>query len=197
MHVSQLNPAEMTTEALLAELDGFKTLAAEVVERLALILKVLRARRQPHPLFHDRILRFWEHLADQTLSPEAAVLLANQNTIRAILPLPRQDQVEIARGRDIPVAEADGLGAINVVQMPINRMDGPTLRRVFGPDGIRSVAQQADCLAADGRVQRFGMITVIEAEQLLKIGNQKIRPEDLRGPLAVLGYSLDLTRRAG
>ena len=39
-------------------------------------------------------------------------------------------------------------------------------------------------------------ITVLRDEHLLKIGHQKIRPEDLRGPLAALGYRMALTRSA-
>lgn len=192
--ISQTDPDAMSTEELLAEIDGFKVLAVEVVERLAFVLKTLRKRRQPHAYFNDRILRFWESIANQTLSAEAAILLANRNTINAVLPLSRQEQIEIAKGREIAIANRLDDGDIKIEHMPINRMDRPTLARVFGPTGIRSIEEQARILREAGRVQKIGLVTVLKDEHCLKIGTRKIRPEDLRGPLAALGYRLTLAR---
>lgn len=193
-HISPNDPAQMSTEELLAEMNGFRVLAVEVVERLSRVMKVLRDRRQPHAFFHDRILRFWANIANQTLSAEAAILLGNSQTIQAVLPLPIKDQVEIAKGREIAVAEINGLGDVRLEHMPINRMDGPTLHRVFGPEGIRSINEQTEILRKREKLQRIGVVTVLGDEQVLKIGNQKIKPEDLRGPLLALGYRLELAR---
>lgn len=192
--VSQTDPAEMTAEALLAEIDGFKFLAVDVVERLSLIMSELRRRRLPHPFFKDRILSFWQSISDQTLAAEAAIILANRNMIKAVIPLPRSEQIEVANGREIPVATITPDGHIKSDYIPIHRMDPATLSRAFGPGGIRTVQEQAEIIRAEGRVERIGAITVLRDEQVLKIGNQKIRPEDLRGPLRSLGYKVELDR---
>lgn len=193
-HISQTNPSTMATEDLLAEISGFKALAVEVVERLALILKELRSRRQPHPFFYDRIMCFWQSIEDGSLDAEAAVLLANRHTIKAILPLPKAEQREIARGKEVAVAIRQSDGSIVRENMPIMRMDQPKLSLVFGAEKVRSFSEQADILRHSGNVERIGMVTVLRSEQLLKIGNQKIRPEDLEGPLKALGYRLVLSR---
>lgn len=68
------------------------------------------------------------------------------------------------------------------------------MRLAFGPEGIRPISEQAKIIKSENKTERHGVITVLADECALKIGNQKIKPEDLRGPLAALGYSLDLTR---
>lgn len=197
-HISQTDPATLSTEALLEEIASFKTLAVEVVERYSLILRELRKRRQFHAFMRHPVLSFFEAIAEKSLDPYAALVLGNTALIRAVLPLPRERQVEIADGSPVEVVAWPfaASGEPNVEAMPIFRMDAPTLRRAFGPHGIRSVDEQVEILRAEGKVERHGAITVLREEQLLKIGNQKIRPEDLRGPLAALGYRLDLTRNA-
>lgn len=192
--ISQADPTRMTTEDLHAELAGFTALAAEVAARMAVVLAELRRRRQSHPFFHHPVLGFFQSIADKHLSPEAAVVLGNRDLIKAVLPLPHAEQVAIAYGKEIPVATVNPFGAIVTEQLPIRRMDADTLKRAFGPDGIRTADEQAEIIRTQGRNERHGMITVIREEQVLKIGNQKIRPEDLKGPLAALGYSLDLAR---
>ena len=195
-HISQTNPATMSTEELTAELGGFAALAAEVAERVSLILAELRKRRQPHPLFAHPVLRFFDAIADRTLSATAAINLGNMEMIKAVLPLSRDEQERVAGGADIPVAALAPDGSVKIDDMPIHRMDTATLKRAFSPDGIRTVHEQAEMIRAEGKITRIGMITVLRDETMLKIGNQKIRPEDLRGPLAALGYSLGLARNA-
>lgn len=192
--ISNTDPSKMTTEELTAELDGFVQLAVEVAARMSVILAELRKRRKPHPFFHHPVLRFFQAIADGALHPEAAILLANGDLIKAVIPLPRQRQLEVAYGAEIPVAVTAPDGKIKSDDMPIQRMDPATLRRAFGPDGIRTVHQQIAMIRDEGKIERHGMITVLRDEGLLKISNQKIRPEDLRGPLLALGYSLDLSR---
>jgi hypothetical protein len=195
--ISQADPAQLSTEEITAEIDGFIELAEEVVARLSVLLAELRKRRQPHPFFQHAVLRFWQSIADQTLHPKAAIILANREMIKAIIPLPHKDQLEIAYGRYIPVAVTRPDGSVASDDMPIQRMDTATLRRAFGAAGLRTVHEQAEMIREEGKITRIGMITVLRDEQALKIGNQKIRPEDLKGPLAALGYKIDLTRSSG
>lgn len=195
--ISQADPASLSTEELTAEIDSFIELAEEVVARLSVLLAELRKRRQPHPFFQHAILRFWESIANQTLHPKAAIILANRDMIKAIIPLPREEQLEIAQGRYVPVAVTLADGSVASDDMPIQRMDTATLRRAFGPCGLRSIYEQAEMIREEGKITRIGMVTVLRDEVMLKIGNQKIRPEDLKGPLAALGYSLDLRRNSG
>lgn len=194
--ISQTNPSEMTTEELTGELAGFVELGAEVAARMSVILRELRKRRQPSPLFHHPVLRFFESIADNTLHPEAAIMLGNRDMIAAVLPLPKQKQLEIAYGADVPVAAISNDGSIKSDDIPIRRMDSATLRRAFGPEGLRPVHEQAEMIRSEGKIERQGMITILRDEQMLKIGNQKIKPEELRGPLAALGWSINLARNA-
>jgi len=192
--ISQTNPAAMTTEELTAELGGFVALAAEVAERVSLILAELRKRRQPHPLFAHPVLRFFQSIADNTLSAKAAINLGNMDLIKAVLPLPREQQERIADGEEVPVATLAPDGSVKSDDIPIRRMDAGTLRRAFGPSGIRPVHDQAEMIRAEGKIERHGMITVLRDQSMLKIGNQKVKPEELRGPLMALGYCLEVAR---
>lgn len=196
-HISQTVPAKLSTKEILAEIDGFKSLAVAVVERWAALLKELAERRVGHEMFSHPVMQFWKSIAEQELHPEAAVLLADKDKgkmIRAVMPLPRDMQLEVAKGEPVPIATLADTGEIKSDDIPIHRMDVKTLKRAFGPDGIRTVHEQAEMIRAEGRVEKHGMITVLRDESMLKIGNQKIKPEDLRGPLFALGYRLVLTR---
>lgn len=196
-HISQTNPANLTTEEILAEIASFQGLAVAVLERWAALLKELAARRVPHPMFRHPVLQFWKSIADKALHPEAAVLLADRkrgDMIRAVLPLKPAEQLEVANGEPVPVARLTDTGEIKSDDVPIMRMDPSTLKRAFGPEGIRTVHEQAEMIRAEGKIERIGAVTVLRDEQMLKIGNQKIKPEDLKGPLLALGYSLDLAR---
>ena len=195
-HISQTDPAALTTAELLDEIASFTQLAVEVVARYALILAELKRRRQFHAFMRHPVLSFFQAIAAGTLVPEAALILGNRALISAVMPLPSARQIEIAHGATIDVAVQTPLGEIRGEPMGILRMDPDTLRRVFGPDGIRPLHEQADIIRAEGKIERHGAITVLRDEHLLKIGNQKIRPEDLRGPLAALGYRMALTRSA-
>lgn len=192
--ISQTNPADLSTEELIAEIDGFKQLAVEVVERYSVILTELRRRKQSHGFMRHPVLCFFQEIAEGALSSEAALVLGNRELIKAVMPLPRGRQLEVAQGDPIPVATLTDTGDIRSDDIPIHRMDPATLKRAFGPDGIRTVHEQAELIRADQKVERHGAVTVLCDEQVLKIGNQKVRPEDLKGPLAALGYRLDLAR---
>jgi len=185
-------PADMSTEELLDAIDGIRALSVEVIEYLSGVLAELRIRRISHHFFNDRILSFWQEISGNQLAAEAAIGLANRHLIKAVLPLPQKEQIEIAHGKDVAVATGDGRSE----HMPIHRMDGPTLKRAFGPEGIRSIDDQAELIRAEGKIERIGAITVLKDETMLKIGNQKIKPEELRGPLLALGYTLDISRNA-
>lgn len=196
-NISQTDPASMTTEDMIAELDGFVTLAEEVAARMSVLLAELRRRRRPHPFFNHPVLRFFEHIADNTLHPKAAIILGNRDMIKAVLPLPPREQVAVALGKVIPVASRNAAGEVVRDDMPILRMDPATIKRAFGPSGVREFDAQAELLRSEGKVERHGMITVLRDQMALKIGNQTIRPEELKGPLAALGYVLELRRTIG
>lgn len=195
-HISQTDPAALSTDELLDEIASFTQLAVEVVARYALILTELRRRRKVHAFMRHPVLQFFQQIVANQLAPEAALILANRALISAVMPLPPARQIEIAHGALIDVAVQTPLGEIKVEPMGILRMDPDTLRRVFGPHGIRPPNEQAHMIRAEGKIERHGAITVLRDEHMLKIGHQKIRPEDLRGPLAALGYRMALTRSA-
>ena len=192
--ISRRDPANMETKEIFAEFDGFTALAVEVVERYSALLVELRKRREPHPFFRHTVLAFFQQIADTQLSPEAAIVLGNQDMIKAVLPLSHEDQIVIAYGREVAIARISGTGKIVSDNVPIQRMDRATMARAFGPEGIRPVHEQAEIIRAEGRIERHGMITVLRDEVMLKIGNQKIKPEELKGPLLALGYTLSVSR---
>jgi len=194
--IAQNAPAKMKTADLLAELDGFKQLAIEVTERLSAILVELRSRRESHAFFSHPVLRFFESIADESLNAEAAIILANGPMIKAVMHLPHDQQLAVARGQDIAVAVIQPSGQMANENLPIQRMGPDLLKRVFGDQGIRSVAAQSAIIRQNSKTERYGMVTVLQDETMLKIGNQKITPEDLRGPLLALGYTLELSRIA-
>jgi hypothetical protein len=194
--IAQKDPDSESTEDLLAEIGAFKTLAVGIVRRYASILAVLRKRGIRHEMFTHPVLRFYRDISEHRLDAETALILGNLHLIKAVLPLPHDEQRAIAMGRLVPVAAIQVDGSIRSDDMPIRIMDSATLKRAFGPEGIRDVWAQSQMIRDQGHVERHGMITVLRDEMLLKVGNQKIKPEDLVGPLAVLGYSLTLARDA-
>lgn len=184
------------TDRLLARIDGFRRLAVDVVEEYSAILSVLRERRVHHAFMRHPVLSFFQSIVDGEVDAEAALILANRDMIKAVQPLPPERQNAIAKGEEVPVARINDAGEICSDDRPIRLMDPATLRRAFGPEGIRTVHEQAEMIRAEGKVERHGMITVLRDEGLIKVGNQRIKPEELRGPLLALGYSLDLARNA-
>jgi hypothetical protein len=198
-HIPNTGPAQMTTAQILDEMDAYKALAVDVLKCWALLLRELAARKQSHPMFAHPVMKFWEGLADESIHPQAAVLLADRSDckrIKAVAPLRPGEQLEIAEGKKIPVAELADSGEIRSADMSIHWMDNATLKRAFGPEGIRPVHEQAEMIREEGKATRHGSVTVLHDETMLKIGNQKIKPEELRGPLMALGYTLEVSRNA-
>lgn len=192
--ISQTSPSALSTEELLAEIHSFKALAVEVVARYSLILDELKRRRQFHAFMRHPVLSFFREIAADELAPEAALALGNRDLIKAILPLPRDRQIEIANGAAIPVAVRTDAGDIRSDDVPIMRMDAPTLKRAFGPSGIRTVHDQAEMIREEGKIERIGMVTVLRDLHAIKIGNQTIKPEEIIPALRALGYSVEMTR---
>lgn len=192
--ISQTAPASLSTEELLAEIQSFKALAVEVVARYSLILDELKRRRQFHAFMRHPVLSFFKEIAADELAPEAALILGNRELIKSVLPLPRARQIEIANGAAIPVAVRTDAGDIRSDDIPIFRMDAPTLKRAFGPEGIRTVHEQAEMIREEGKVERIGVVTVLRDQHAIKIGNQTIRPEEIIPALRSLGYKVELTR---
>lgn len=181
-------PAEMTSEELRNVVDSIRELAVDVVEYLSEVMAVFASRKERHPFMADRILRFWREINDQRLSAEAAIYLANAKLIKPILPLSHDEQIRIARGEPVAIAIMTETGEIRSDDTQIHRMDDATLKRAFGPDGIRTVHAQAELIRAEGKVQRVGMITVLRDQRALKIGNQTIQPEEIAKAMASLGW---------
>lgn len=192
--ISQTSPSALSTEELLAEIQSFKALAVEVVARYSLILDELKRRRQFHAFMRHPVLSFFREIAAQELAPEAALVLGNRELIKAVLPLPVARQIEIANGAAVPVAVRTDAGDIRSDDVPIMRMDAPTLKRAFGPSGIRTVHDQAEMIREEGKIERIGMVTVLRDLHAIKIGNQTIKPEEIIPALRALGYSVEMTR---
>lgn len=194
--ISQTPPNLLSTEEIFGEIASFKHLAVEVVNRWVILLQELSTRKVSHPHFYHPLLKFWKSLADETLSTEAAMLLMDNDKsakggkmIRAVLPLPVADQVEIAHGRPITVASMNEAGEIVNESVQIQRMSDATLKRAFCSGGIRPVQEQEEILHKEGQVKRYGMIIVLPDEGKFKIGNQKFAPENLNDALVALGYA--------
>ena len=197
-HISQTDPRNLSTEEIFAEIEGFKSLAVNVLKRWSALLAELKRRRVPNIMFSHPVLKFWESINDRTLDAEAAVLLADKQDgkmIKAVLPLPPTRQVAIARGEPVPVAAVAPSGEIKSDDVPIFRMDTGTLKRAFGPEGIRTVHEQAEIIKSEGMRQRVGRITVLRDEGLLRIANQKFTPEEVRAALIALGCPEDFLKR--
>ena len=186
--ISQTPTAELSTEQLLEEIASFKTLAVEVVARYSAILTELKTRKQYHAFMRHPVLSFFKEIAEGSLHPEAALTLGNRALIAAVAPLPQKKQLEIARGEAVPVARQNDNGEIKSEDVPILRMDPATMRRAFGPDGIRTVHEQAEMIRAEGKVQRVGAVQVLAKEGKLKVGNQKLSPEEIARAMAKLGW---------
>lgn len=184
-------PADMTTEDLLAVVDGIRALSVDVVEYLSGVLAELRTRRISHHFFSDRILSFWQEISANQLAAEAAIGLANRPMIKAVLPLTQKDQIEITHGKEIAVARDDGA----TENMTIFRMDGPTLNRAFGPHGIRSIKAQSEIIRASAKVEQHGTFKVYPDKGAFRVHGE-VTPEDCRATFLRLGYTIELARNA-
>ena len=198
MHTTpQTDPDTMTISEKLAEIAGFKDYAVKTVKRLAILMRSLRkdgAKNIPNST--HAVLKFYQEIANETLNPEAAILLKNASMIKAVMHLPHDQQLAVARGQEIAVAVIQSSGQMANENLPIQRMGPDLLKRVFSEHGIRSLKGQSAIIRENGKTERHGMVTVLQDEVMLKIGNQKITPEELRGPLMALGYSLELSRNS-
>jgi len=179
---------QMDVNQLLTFIDGIRALSIDVVEQLSEALSELRKHRVKHHFFNDRILSFWREINSKQLAAEAAIGLANRPMIMAVLPLPHKDQVEITHGKEIAVANYEG----KTEHLPIHRMDGPTLKRAFGPDGIRSIKAQAEMIHAAGKIERIGMITILRDENAVKVSGVKLTWEEIGRAARQAGHRLIL-----
>lgn len=179
----------MATEDIISAFGQIQVLAADVVMWYAEALKELRKRGIMNNLFQHAILRFWKSLLDESLSPIAAIHLGNSALIKAVLPLQREEQEEVAMGRPVPVATVTDTGEIRSDDLPITRMDSPTLKRAFGPEGIRPVHEQAEMIRAEGVVKKVGGFTVYANEGAIRC-NRKFSLDELPAVAAQLGYRL-------
>lgn len=181
-HISQTDPATLSTEEIFAEIAGFKTLAVNVLIRWSALLAELKRRRVRDAMFNHPVLKFWESINNRMLDAEAAVLLADKHDgkrIKAVLPLPPVQQVAIARGEPVPIATRTDTGEIRSDDLPIQRMDDATMRRAFGPHGIRTVHEQAEMIRAEGKIVRIGGIVSLRKEGVFRVGNVKLTPEQI------------------
>ena len=193
--ISQTDPKTLSTESIYAELEAFTQLAVEVIERWSALMAELARRKQPVPMKNHPVMSFYKSIVDKTLSAEAALLLRNQGLIRCVLPLSRDEQLAIANDRLVPVAVQTEAGQIKSDARPLRLMDPATMKRAFGPDGIRTVHEQAEMIRAKGRVERVGAVTVLRDDHMVKIGNQKLKwPEDFADVARALGTEIIVTR---
>lgn len=191
--VSQADPRTLSIEDIYAEISSFGDLGAAILVRWASLMQELARRKVNSPMFAHPIMRFWKNIVDNSLHPEAAMLLCGSGSmISAILHLSRDRQLAIAMGEAIPVATIAPDGTIRSDDLPIVQMDTATLRRAFCNKGIRSVSEQADIIRNDGRMERRGMFTLLHREGVVRIGNQKISPTDpnLRACFLELGFAI-------
>lgn len=186
--ISQTDPDTMTIAEKLAELAGFKDFAADAVKRQAVLMRSLRKDGHKHiPYTTNAVLRFYQSIADDRLNSEAAVLLANGPMIKAVMPLPHDQQIDVARGREIAVAVVRPDGQVSNENMPITRMGPEVLKRVFSPSGIRSVQAQASIIRRNGKTERIGAMTYYRDEGVIRFGNQRFSEDELRDMLISAG----------
>jgi len=197
--VCTTDPRNLSTEQIFSEIESFTALAVDVLKRWSALLAELKRRRVPNIMFNHPVLQFWESIHKEKLDAQAAVLLADRRDgkmIRAVLPLPPSEQLAIAKGKPIAVATLTSTGKIRSEEVPILRMDNQTLTRAFGPDGIRTVYEQAEMIRAAGTVQRIGMVTVLRDEHMVKVGNVRLKwPEDFEAVARALGTEIVTTRK--
>jgi len=192
--ISQTPPVSLSTEELLEEIANFKTLAVEVVARYSAILAELKARKQYHAFMRHPVLAFFKEIVAGELHPEAALTLGNKALISAVTPLPMEQQLEIARGATVPVARQTDAGEIKSDDVPITRMDHATMKRAFGPEGLRTVHEQAEMIRAAGKVERHGRITVDRGHGKIRIGGSTFTPDEFQAAFLALGFKIVLAR---
>lgn len=185
-----------STTDLQSELDKIAQNLAEHVARASDILTELRNRKVFHPFMRTSILRHHAAISNGTLSPTAVIALGgNLHLIEAIKPLPTAHQEAFANGDGVDIAEMKPDGEIVTITRPIVELSASALKRVFGPNGVRSISEQKALMGNRQDRTRIDGIIVDKDQPALIFGRKRVRPHELIGPLKALGYELKKTTK--
>lgn len=159
------------------------------------LLNELRQRSFNHPLMGHPLYRKFDKVASGVLTPKAVLGFAGYPTaLELIQNVDTEMQDRLAAGEKVPVVSKDTAGRYVFEQKPVLQMDASTLKRVFGPDGIRSREDQEHMLAAElkqpVKVKVTASIAVIPKKEKIQVGKTTISLDDMREPLRLLGYKL-------
>ena len=165
------------------------------VELICKALVVLRSRNVIHHLMNSPLFRKFHLLGEGRVTASAYLAFSTTpSALEGISHVDRDMQDRLAADEPLPCVVRNAEGRIVFENKPVRRMEDTVIKRVFGPEGIRSREDQEHILAAEmkqpTRVRVSETIGVIPRRDQICIGRKNIYVDDMREPLRLLGYKL-------
>lgn len=166
--------------------------------RLAWIVRLLEERGEDLSDLRSGLLDYLRRIAYGQVLPEIVVRFASSPAmLRRIAALPLPDQRRIAAGETVPLVVWGESGRPDVRQVDPAYLAADQMRRVFGPNGLRSESEQIVLLEAAGRVQprprqvRVSSITADCRRNVIRVGRTELQPAAIVQALAALAANCE------
>lgn len=189
----------LTTPALVQELETLTNVTAASIKSAATILQELKTRGETHPLMREGAFRFYQEIAANKLSAKAVLAFAGVNSIlRNLIGLPMEKQDAFAKGAKLTIATHDTTGKIKSVEKPLIQLSVRQLDLAFdGAGGVRAFNEQAQIISArtaNRPSSRRSILPVaIRADQKtgeLVCGQLRFTPHQLTAAMQKLGFKI-------
>lgn len=178
----------------LATLIGQKT---DLIVRACAILAELRARRVDHPAMKNGVLKWFQSINAGKLDAHFFYTFAGvQSLIQAVVGTPLKLQRQWADGSNVTLKEVNAAFEIVEVEKPLIRFSRGDIANVFGPAGVRALAEQEKLLrsklanVAASPAPKVERVRADVKEGVLIIGSKRLRLVEFRDALRALGWYL-------
>lgn len=185
-----------TTDVLKTALTKINVKIAEGVIAASEILLELARRGERHPYMRGGLFRWYEPLANRTLSAHAAIAFGGVGTIiRKLVGMDLLQQQELANGGKVVVAEHDATGKIIRVEKPILQLTTRQLDLAFDNGAFVPFETQRKTLGKrQPDVRRSSVPLEIRADMEtgeVVCGQMRFTPLSLVPALKKLGFKIE------
>lgn len=188
---------DVPTTDLVSELATLTGQKSDLIIRACAILAELRARRVDHPAMKNGILKWFEAINAGKLDTHFVYTFAGvQSLIKAAIGAPLPLQRQWADGANVTLKEVNAAFEIVEVEKPLIRFSATDISNVFGPAGVRPLAEQEQRLrsklanVAASPAPKIARVRADVKEGVLIIGTKRLRIVEFRDALKALGWRL-------
>ena len=188
---------DVATSDLVSELANLIGQKTEMIVQACAILAELRARRIDHPAMKNAVLKWFQSINGGRLDAHFVYTFAGvQSLVQAAVGTPLKMQRQWADGANVKLKEVNAAFEIVEVEKPLIRFSRGDIANVFGPAGLRPLAEQEQLLrsklanVAANSAPKFERVRADVKQGVLIIGSKRLRLVEFRDALRALGWRL-------